>query len=216
MAGLKVAVLISGRGSNLLSLLESCAAPRSPARIALVISNRADALGLEHAEKAGVASLVIDHKTFADRDSFDAALDHALRSAGIELVCLAGFMRLLTPGFVTSWQGRLINIHPSLLPSFKGMHTHRQALAAGVRIHGCTVHFVTADLDAGPIIAQAAVPVAAGDDEASLASRVLEAEHHLYPLALSMLASGRARLDGDRVTLTRTPSGHGMLMEPAG
>ncbi|PKU23962.1 phosphoribosylglycinamide formyltransferase [Telmatospirillum siberiense] len=217
MAGLKVGVLISGRGSNLQSLLTACAASHFPARVALVISNRADAEGLRHAGDTGVTSLVIDHRNYPDRERFDAALDQALRAAGIELVCLAGFMRLLTPGFVTAWQGRLINIHPSLLPSFKGMHTHRQALAAGVRIHGCTVHFVTADLDAGPIIAQAAVPVGANDDEESLAARVLEAEHRLYPLALSMLASGRARLDGDRVILSDTfPTGQEMLMEPHG
>lgn len=201
MARLKVATLISGRGSNLQALLDACSHPGFPAEIVLVISNRADAEGLRRAEKAGVPCRVIDHRNFSDRESFDAALDGILRAANVDLICLAGFMRLLTKGFVSAWHGRLINIHPSLLPSFKGLDTHAQALAAGVRIHGCTVHFVTPDLDAGPIIAQAAVPVRGSDDTASLAARVLAAEHRLYPLALSMLAEGRARLEGDRVIL---------------
>jgi phosphoribosylglycinamide formyltransferase-1 len=192
MGKLKVGVLISGRGSNLQALLDSCADPAFPAEIALVISNVAGAFGLERARKAGVATLLIDHKAFPTREAFDAEMDAALRAAGVELVCLAGFMRLLSVGFVESWQGKMINIHPSLLPSFKGMHTHAQALAAGVKLHGCTVHYVTPALDDGPIIAQGAVPVLAGDTEETLAARVLTVEHRVYPLALKLVAEGKA------------------------
>ena len=199
MARLKVGVLISGRGSNLQSLLDACAAPDYPAEIALVISNIADAYGLERAKKAGVATDVIWNKDFPSRGAFDMAVDARLRQAGIELVCLAGFMRLLTAEFVEGWKGRMINIHPSLLPNFTGMHTHARALAAGVKLHGCTVHHVTAELDAGPIIAQAAVPVLDGDDEDALAARVLKAEHKLYPLALKLLAGGKSGEDPDGV-----------------
>jgi len=192
---LKVGVLISGRGTNLQALLDACADPAFPAGIALVISNVAGAAGLERADAAGVPTLVISHKDFPSRETFDARMDAALRAAGIELVCLAGFMRLLSDGFVTGWRGKMINIHPSLLPSFKGMHTHAQALAAGVEQHGCTVHYVTPALDDGPIIAQAAVPVLAGDTEETLAARVLEAEHRLYPEALKLVAQGKAGTD---------------------
>ena len=191
-AKVKVGVLISGRGSNLQALLDACADPAFPAGIALVISNVAGAQGLERATQAGVPTLVINHKDFPSRAAFDARMDEALRAAGIELVCLAGFMRLLSDGFVEGWHGRMINIHPSLLPSFKGMHTHAQALAAGVKLHGCTVHYVTPALDDGPIIAQAAVPVLEGDTEESLAARVLEVEHQLYPAALKLVAEGKA------------------------
>ncbi|HXP96869.1 MAG TPA: phosphoribosylglycinamide formyltransferase [Telmatospirillum sp.] len=215
MARLRVAVLISGRGSNLQSLLDACERPDFPAEIALVISNRADAGGLQRAERAGVPRVVIDHRAYPDRETFDAAIDRALRDADIALVCLAGFMRLLTKAFVTTWQGRLINIHPSLLPSFKGMHTHAQALEAGVKIHGCTVHFVTPDLDAGPILAQAAVPVCPDDTEAVLAARVLTAEHRLYPQALKRLAEKRARLEGDRVILDDDFNADQILLNPA-
>jgi len=185
---LKVGVLISGRGSNLQALLDACADPAFPAEIALVISNVAAAEGLDRAAKAGVATLAIDHKDFPDRESFDAKMDEALRAAGIELVCLAGFMRLLSTGFVEGWRGRMINIHPSLLPAFKGLHTHAQALAAGVAEHGCTVHWVTPALDDGPAILQGRVPVLAGDTVETLAARVLEAEHRLYPEALRLIA----------------------------
>ncbi len=188
---LKVGVLISGRGSNLQALLDACADPAFPAGIALVISNIAGAPGLDRAEQAGVPTLVIDHKPFPSRAAFDAKMDEALRAAGIELVCLAGFMRLLSDEFVEGWRDRMINIHPSLLPSFKGLRTHAQALAAGVKLHGCTVHFVTPALDDGPIIAQAEVPVLAGDTEETLAARVLEAEHRLYPEALKLVAEGK-------------------------
>jgi phosphoribosylglycinamide formyltransferase-1 len=215
MARLRVAVLISGRGSNLQALLDACKRRDFPAEIVLVISNRATAEGLQRAKNAGVPSLVIDHREFPDRESFDGQIDTALHAAKIDLVCLAGFMRLLSQGFVSSWLGRMINIHPSLLPSFKGIGTHSQALAAGVKIHGCTVHFVTPDLDAGPIIAQAAIPVRNDDNEASLAARVLEAEHSLYPLALSILAKGRARLENDRVILEDVLAVDQILLNPS-
>jgi phosphoribosylglycinamide formyltransferase-1 len=191
MGKLKVGVLISGRGSNLQSLIDACADPAFPAGIALVICNVADAYGLERAREAGIATQVIDHKNFPSREAFDAEMDAALRAAGIELVCLAGFMRVLSVGFVEGWQGRMINIHPSLLPSFKGMRTHAQALAAGVKLHGCTVHYVTPALDDGPIVAQGAVPVLVGDSEEDLAARVLAVEHRLYPQALKIIAEGQ-------------------------
>jgi phosphoribosylglycinamide formyltransferase-1 len=192
LARLKVGVLISGRGSNLKALLDACADPAFPAEIALVISNVTGAHGLDRARAAGVAILAINHKDYPSREAFDAEMDRALRAAGIELVCLAGFMRLLSDGFVEGWRGRMINIHPSLLPSFKGLRTHAQALAAGVKLHGCTVHYVTPALDDGPIIAQGAVPVLAGDSEEDLAARVLAVEHQIYPLALKAIAEGRA------------------------
>jgi phosphoribosylglycinamide formyltransferase-1 len=188
---LKVGVLISGRGSNLQALLDACADPAFPAEIALVISNVAAAQGLERATKAGVPTRVFNHKEFPDRESFDAKMDEALRAAGIELVCLAGFMRLLSAGFVEGWHGKMINIHPSLLPAFKGLHTHAQALAAGVAEHGCTVHWVTPALDDGPVILQGRVPVLAGDTEETLAERVLETEHRIYPAALRLIAEGK-------------------------
>ncbi len=201
MARLKVAVLISGRGSNLQSLVEACAAPGFPAEIKLVISNRADAKGLAHAAQAGIPSAVIPHRDYPSREAFDAALTAALEQADAELVCLAGFMRLLTPGFVARWRDRLVNIHPSLLPAFPGLDTHARALAAGVRFAGCTVHFVRAEMDSGPIIVQAAVPVLEGDDADSLAVRVLAVEHKAYPLALKLIGEGRVRVHGGRVEI---------------
>jgi len=193
MAGRRrVAVLISGRGSNIASLIEAAQDPAYPAEIVLVVSNRPEAGGLERARAAGIPTAVVDHKGHPDRASFDAALDATLRQHGIEIVCLAGFMRILTPGFVESWAGRMLNIHPSLLPAFKGTDTHARALAAGVARHGCTVHFVTPELDSGPIVAQAEVPVIPGDTEATLAARVLAQEHLLYPRALALVASGQA------------------------
>jgi phosphoribosylglycinamide formyltransferase-1 len=185
---LRVAVLISGRGSNLQALINSCREASSRANIALVISSNPDAPGLAAARDSGVAAVAIDHRAYSSRDEFDAALDRALHSAQIEFVCLAGFMRLLTPGFVERWHDRIINIHPSLLPAFKGRHPQRQALAAGVKTSGCTVHFVRAEMDAGPIIAQEEVPILPGDDEASLSARILQAEHQLYPRALQSVA----------------------------
>jgi phosphoribosylglycinamide formyltransferase 1 len=194
---LKIGVLISGRGSNLQALIDSCALPDYPAEIALVIANRADAYGIERARQAGLPALVIPHRDFADRESFDAALDDALRQAGVELVCNAGFMRILTSWFVERWRDRQINIHPSLLPAFPGLQTHERALAAGVRFTGCTVHFVRTAMDTGPIIAQAVVPVRQDDDADRLAARVLAAEHRLFPLALRLVAEGRARIVAD-------------------
>jgi phosphoribosylglycinamide formyltransferase-1 len=193
MAGRRrVAVLISGRGSNMASLIEAAQDPAYPAEIVLVVSNRPDAGGLERARAAGIATAVVDHKGHPDRASFEAALDRVLREHGIEIVCLAGFMRILTPGFVESWAGRMLNIHPSLLPAFKGTDTHARALAAGMAKHGCTVHFVTPELDSGPIVAQAEVPVVPGDTEDTLAARVLAQEHLLYRRALALVASGQA------------------------
>ncbi len=215
MARLRVGVLISGNGSNLQALLEACGDAGFPAEIVLVVANRADAFGLERARRAGVATRVLDHQAFPSRESFDEAMTGLLRNAGVELVCLAGFMRLLSTGFVQSWQNRLINIHPSLLPSFKGLHAHRQALDAGVTIHGCTVHFVTADLDGGPILVQAAVPVHPDDDEESLAARVLEAEHRIYPLALRWLGEGRARIGGNHVRVDGGTPATYPLINPA-
>ena len=197
----RVGILISGRGSNMMALVEAARAADYPAEIALVISNRPDAPGLQRAHTAGIKALAIDHKAYATREAFDAAVDAALTDAGIELVCHAGFMRIQGTAFATRWLGRQLNIHPSLLPSFKGLHPHRQALDAGVRISGCTVHFVTPELDGGPIVAQAAVPVIAGDTPDTLADRVLLAEHRLYPFSLGLVASGEARLEGGRVLL---------------
>ncbi|MFC7334515.1 phosphoribosylglycinamide formyltransferase [Rhodocista pekingensis] len=201
MARLKLGVLISGRGSNLQALIDACAAPGFPASVALVLSNRADAAGLERAGAAGIATAVVSHRDHAGKQAFEEAMSAALEAAGVELVCLAGFMRLLSPWFVERWRDRLINIHPSLLPAFPGLDTHARALEAGVRFHGCTVHLVRQDMDAGPILVQAAVPVRPDDTEESLADRVLEQEHRCYPLAVRLLAEGRARVVGERVLL---------------
>jgi len=196
MAKLKLGVLISGRGSNLQALIDACAAPDFPAEIVLVLSNKPAVGGLERAEKAGIATDVISHKAFPDRLSFDAAMTARLRQAGVELVCLAGFMRLVTADFVESWRDRLINIHPSLLPAFKGLHTHERVLESGVRFTGCTVHFVRAEMDDGPIIIQAAVPVLPDDSADGLADRVLAAEHQIYPAAIRLIADGHVRVEG--------------------
>jgi phosphoribosylglycinamide formyltransferase-1 len=198
---LALGVLISGRGSNLQALIDACADPAFPARIAVVLSNRADAGGLERAAAAGIASAVVAHRDHPDREGFERAVDRVLRDAGVGLVCLAGFMRVLTPWFVNAWADRLINIHPSLLPAFPGLDTHRRAIEAGVRFHGCTVHFVRADVDSGPIVVQAAVPVLQDDDEARLAARVLASEHRCYPLAVRLVAEGRVRIVGGRAVV---------------
>ena len=202
MNRVRTAVLISGRGSNLRTLISACAHTRFPAELVLVVSNQADAPGLQHARAAGIATRIIPHSKFSSRASFDAALDGALDGARAELICLAGFMRILSDGFVLKWQGRMINIHPSLLPSFKGARVHERAIESGVRISGCTVHFVTPEMDSGPPIAQAAVPVHAGDTPETLAARVLAAEHRLYPLALKMVAEGRVRLDNGKAVFS--------------
>jgi len=191
----RVAVLISGRGSNMTALIEATEAPDYPADIVLVLSNEPDAAGLARARQAGIATAVVDHRSFGkDRDAFDRALDDALHAHRVDLVCLAGFMRLLTPWFVTRWSGRMLNIHPALLPQFKGLHTHRRALEAGVKQHGATVHFVVPEMDSGPIVLQASVPVVEGDTEEALAQRVLEVEHRIYPQALRLVAEGRVTL----------------------
>lgn len=196
----RTAILISGRGSNMVSLAEAAQAPGYPAEIALVISNIPDVAGLERARDFGIATATVDHRSFGkDREAFERAVDEVLRVNQIELIVLAGFMRILTPWFVARWEGRMINIHPSLLPLFKGTHTHRQALEAGVTEHGCSAHFVVPELDAGPVILQAKVPVLPGDDEETLAKRVLVEEHKLYPEALAEVASGRAKLEGGAV-----------------
>ncbi|KPH82168.1 phosphoribosylglycinamide formyltransferase [Bosea vaviloviae] len=191
----RVGILISGRGSNMVSLAEAARADGFPAEVALVLSNVPGAGGLDRAEALGIATATVDHRAFkGDREAFERAMDEVLRLNQIDLVVLAGFMRIMTPWFVRRWEGRMINIHPSLLPLFKGTHTHRQALEAGVTEHGCSVHYVVPELDAGPVIKQAKVPVLPGDDEDTLAARVLVQEHLLYPLALADVASGRAAL----------------------
>lgn len=200
----RIVILISGRGSNMEAILRVAAAEQWPARIVAVISNKPGAAGLDTASAAGIPAVVVNHKEFAGREAFDDALAAAIDTYSPDLVVLAGFMRILTPGFVSRYVGRLINIHPSLLPSFPGLHTHQQALDAGVKFHGATVHFVTAELDHGPIIAQAAVPVLDGDDEDTLAKRVLEQEHKIYPQAVRDLIEGKLVLrDGRVVAATR-------------
>lgn len=194
----KVGVLISGRGSNLQSLIDASSAPNYPAEIRLVISDKPDAYGLERAKQAGIATKVIDRKKYADRQSFENAIDQALQEAGVGIVCLAGFMRLLSPWLVDRWLGKLINIHPSLLPSFKGLDAQGQAVRAGVRIAGCTVHFVTAEMDGGPIIQQASVPVLTDDTTETLSDRILTLEHKIYAEALAMLANGGVYLADNR------------------
>lgn len=219
MAGngkLKVGVLVSGRGSNLQALIDACADPAFPAEIVHVLSNIPDAYALERAATAGIATSVIGHRDFAGRDAFDAAIDARLREVGVEFVCLAGFMRLLTEGFVGKWQDRMINIHPSLLPSFKGLHTHERALEMGVKVHGCTVHFVRPATDEGPIIVQAAVPVLPDDTPDSLGARVLEQEHRAYPLALRLVAEGKARVSGLVVHCEDAAGANEALLNPAG
>ncbi|TAK49949.1 MAG: phosphoribosylglycinamide formyltransferase [Xanthobacteraceae bacterium] len=205
----RVAILISGRGSNMTALIEAARAADFPASIALVVSNVANAAGLTAAREAGIATAVVDHKGFGkDREAFERALQEALDAHGIEIVCLAGFMRLLTPWFVRQWEGRMLNIHPALLPAFKGLDTHARALAAGVRIHGATVHFVIPEMDSGPIIMQGAVAVGDDDTEQSLAARVLAVEHAIYPAALRLVASGAVVLRDGRC------SGPGHKAEP--
>lgn len=213
-----IVILISGRGSNLDAILAAARREdwmgRHGARIAAVISNRPHAAGLEVASRQGIATEVVDHTAFAGREVFDAALAARIDTHAPRWVLLAGFMRVLTTGFVQRYEGRLVNIHPSLLPSFPGLATHRQALAAGVRVHGATVHFVSAAVDAGAILAQAVVPVAPDDDEASLAARVLEQEHRLYPRAVEALLAGNARLESGRVALDRATAANLTLVGP--
>jgi len=197
----KTAILISGRGSNMAALINAAKAPNYPAEIRCVISNRPAAPGLAIAREAGITTFGLDHNDYQSRESFDQAMQEVLVAEAIEYIACAGFMRLMTDDFVNAWAGRLINIHPSLLPLFKGVDTHERALEAGMRLHGCSVHFTTPELDAGPIIAQAAVPVLPSDDVKALAARVLTAEHRLYPMALGLVASGKAVLSANRVLL---------------
>jgi phosphoribosylglycinamide formyltransferase-1 len=206
MSRKRVAILISGRGSNMAALIEAAKASDYPAEIALVVSNRPDAAGLEFARKAGVATEVVDHTLFGkDRAAFERALQAVLEKYRIDLVCLAGFMRILTPWFVGRWQNRMLNIHPALLPAFKGLDTHRRALAAGVKVHGATVHFVVPEMDAGPILMQGAVAVGPDDNEAALAARVLAVEHRIYPQALRLVAQGRVRIENGRCLIDGVP-----------
>jgi phosphoribosylglycinamide formyltransferase 1 len=214
-ARLPVAVLISGRGSNLQSLIDACAEPGFPAEIVRVVSNVAGAFGLQRAAAAGIPTRVVDHRAFAGRAPFEDALNQELVQAGAGLVCLAGFMRLLTDGFVERWRDRLINIHPSLLPAFRGLHTHERVIAAGARFSGCTVHFVRPAMDDGPIIVQAAVPVHPDDDADRLAARVLAEEHRIYPLALRLFADGRLRIADERVRVDGGLTPSGVLLNPA-
>jgi phosphoribosylglycinamide formyltransferase-1 len=214
---LKAGVLISGRGSNLAALIEAARAPGYPAEIALVLSNEPAAGGLARAAAAGIATAVVSHREHAGKAAFEAALEQRLRAAGVELVALAGFMRVLSPGFVLRWQGRLINIHPSLLPAFPGLDTHARALEAGVRLAGCTVHFVSAEVDGGPIIGQAAVPVRPDDTAETLAARVLVAEHRLYPACLAAVAAGHIVLAAGRSRWQAAArAAEGLLLNPPG
>jgi phosphoribosylglycinamide formyltransferase-1 len=205
MARKRVAVLISGRGSNMASLIAAAKAPAYPAEISLVVASRADAAGLARAAAEGIPTATIAARNFVDKASFEAALDTRLAAEGIELICLAGFMRVLSPAFVERWRDRIINIHPSLLPAFRGLDTHARAIAAKATQHGCTVHFVSAGVDEGPVIAQAVVPVLAGDTPEELAARVLAEEHRLYPEVLALVASGRARVIDGRVVIAPAP-----------
>jgi phosphoribosylglycinamide formyltransferase-1 len=211
---LRTAILISGRGSNMMALVDAARRPDYPAEIVAVVSNRPEAAGLAWARDQGLPAIAVDHKTFAGREAFEAALHDVLLQHRTELVCLAGFMRLMTRGFVELWRDRMINIHPSLLPAYKGLDTHARVLKDGVRITGCTVHYVRAEMDDGPIIAQAAVAVGATDSPELLAQRVLGAEHRLYPHALAMVAAGRARVAGEQVLRGQEPEPGPPLLSP--
>ena len=218
MARVKTGVLISGRGSNLQALIDATRATDHPAEIVLVISNVPGAAGLTRASEAGIPTTIVDHRDYGSpgaREAFEAVLTAAFEEAAVELVCLAGFMRVLTGAFVARWRDRLINIHPSLLPSFPGLDTHERALAEGVKLHGCTVHFVREAVDHGPIIGQAEVPVLPQDDAESLAARVLGAEHRLYPACLRLVAEGRARVVGEGVEIEGAPGDEPVLISPS-
>ncbi len=212
----RVAILISGRGSNMTALIEAAKAQDFPAEIALVVSNKADAGGLEIAAQHGIATAVIESRPFGkDREAFERALQDKLTASGIDLVCLAGFLRLLTPWFVRQWEGRMLNIHPALLPAYRGLHTHERALADGVKIHGATVHFVVPEMDAGPIVMQGAVAVRADDTAETLAARVLAVEHQIYPDALRLVASGGVSIENGVCRTRATGSADDRLISPA-
>jgi phosphoribosylglycinamide formyltransferase 1 len=203
---MRTAILISGRGSNMRALIESARDPAYPAEIVLILSNHPEAAGLAFAKESNIPCTVVDHKSYASREEFERELQTVLEQHRVELICLAGFMRLLSPWFVSQWEGRMLNIHPALLPAYRGLHTHERALADGVKIHGCTAHFVSAAVDEGPIIAQAAVPVLDSDTPETLAARVLAQEHKLYPAALARVAEGRFRVEGNRVLCAGPPA----------
>jgi phosphoribosylglycinamide formyltransferase 1 len=215
MARKRIAVLISGRGSNMAALIDAASDRSYPAEIALVLSNIADAGGLSVAQSKAIKTQTVDHKRFGkDRDAFEREIQSALDANKIDYICLAGFMRLLTPAFVSHWRGRMLNIHPALLPSFKGLDTHERAIAEGVKIHGATVHFVVPEMDSGPIVVQAAVPVLTGDTPQSLASRVIQAEHRIYPLALRWLCEGKLRIVDGRCVIDGASDIDGVLISP--
>jgi phosphoribosylglycinamide formyltransferase-1 len=199
MTRLRTAILVSGRGSNMEALIAAARAPDFPAEIVLVLSNRPDAQGLAKAKAAGIAVAAVDHKIYGSRESFERSLQIVLDTYAVEFICLAGFLRLFTPWFIGQWRGKMLNIHPALLPAYRGLHTHERALADGVKIHGCTVHFVVPEMDEGPIVAQAAVPVLDADTPEALGARVLAQEHVIYPLALRLVASGAVQIEGNRV-----------------
>ena len=211
---MKLGVLISGRGSNLQALIDACASNVLPAEISVVISNRPNVAGLERAKKAGLKCLTIDHKFYKDRENFELALNDALEDAGVELVCLAGFMRVLTSTFTDRWSGKAINIHPSLLPSFPGLNTHSRAIEAGCRFAGATVHFVSAEMDAGPIIIQAVTPILPNDNPDSLAARVLKAEHEIYVQAVRWIAEGKLFKENNKVIVEGVESGASYYLPP--
>jgi len=215
VAKLKLGVLISGRGSNLQALMEACAEATYPAEIVLVISNKADAVGIERAAAAGLPTLVIDHRKYPNRAEFDAEMTAALDAAGVGLVCLAGFMRLLSEEFVSHWHDRMINIHPSLLPAFKGLNVQARAIEAGARFSGCTVHYVRHEMDVGPIIVQAVVPIHADDDADSLAARILAQEHVIYPAAVKWIAEGWVRIEDERTSIDGSTPPMGILSNPS-
>jgi len=212
---LRVGILISGRGSNMQALIDACATTGFPAKIVCVIANRTDAKGLQRAAEAGIDTDIINHRDFADRQAFDAALDARLNDANVELVCMAGFMRILTTWFVERWHDRLINIHPSLLPAYKGLNTHQRALDDGIRITGCSVHFVRPDMDTGPVIAQAAVPILDSDTADILATRILAQEHVIYPMALRLIAEGRIRVENNRTVIDMQAGAEKALVSPS-
>lgn len=215
MRALKIAVMISGSGTNLQALIDACAAPDYPAEIAVVISNRPNAQGLVRARNHGLKAICIDHTEYENRDTFEAALHECLKENNVELVCLAGFMRLLGADFVGRWKDRMINIHPSLLPSYKGLHTHARAIEDGAKFGGCTIHFVRPEMDDGPIIMQAAVPITPEDTEESLIAKVLREEHVIYPAAVKMIAEGHVRVSGRKCVFKEINWVDGTLINPS-
>jgi len=214
MRKLKLGVMISGSGTNLQALIDACGESAFPAEVSVVISNRPDALGLTRAQKAGIKTVCIDHTNFEDRTAFELAIHKSLQEHKVELVCLAGFMRILNAEFVNRWKDRMINIHPSLLPSYKGLHTHARAIEDGVRFGGCTIHFVRPEMDDGPIIMQAAVPISDNETEESLTQKVLQYEHQLYPAAVRLIAEGKVRVSARKCVFTDVDLGMEGLVSP--